>query len=67
MLRLVLGKVRSERTGQADAENIQKALEPKKSELVSLPQNLVDLVWPDRPPRPANEVFPLDVKYAGEF
>ncbi|KAI0371389.1 Creatinase/aminopeptidase [Pilatotrama ljubarskyi] len=50
----------------SDADGIQKALEPKQSELVSLPQNLVDLVWPDRPPRPANKVFPLDVKYSGE-
>ncbi|KAI0360351.1 Creatinase/aminopeptidase [Trametes cingulata] len=50
----------------SDADGIQKALEPKQSELVSLSQNLVDLVWPDRPPRPANKVFPLDVKYAGE-
>ncbi|KAI0777354.1 Creatinase/aminopeptidase [Trametes elegans] len=50
----------------SDADSIQKALEPKQSELVSLPQNLVDLVWPDRPPRPANKVFPLDVKYSGQ-
>ncbi|KAH9887305.1 Creatinase/aminopeptidase [Cubamyces lactineus] len=50
----------------SDADSIQKALEPKESELVSLPHNLVDLVWPDRPPRPANKVFPLDVKYSGQ-
>ncbi|KAI8968798.1 Creatinase/aminopeptidase [Trametes punicea] len=50
----------------SDADSIQKALEPKGSKLVSLPQNLVDLVWPDRPPRPANKVFPLDVKHAGQ-
>ncbi|CDO71158.1 hypothetical protein BN946_scf184845.g28 [Trametes cinnabarina] len=50
----------------SDAETIQKALEQKGSTLVSLPQNLVDLIWHDRPARPANKVFPLDVKYAGE-
>ena len=49
----------------ADAETIQKALQPKGSELISLPENLVDLVWTERPPRPANKVFPLDVKYSG--
>ncbi|KAI0654883.1 Creatinase/aminopeptidase [Cubamyces menziesii] len=50
----------------SDADGIQKALEPKASELVSLPHNLVDLIWPDRPPRPANKVFPLEVKYSGQ-
>ena len=51
----------------ADADGIQKALEPKGSELVSLPHNLVDLVWPNRPSRPANKVFPLDVEYSGKY
>ncbi|KAM5541777.1 hypothetical protein V8D89_004506 [Ganoderma adspersum] len=50
----------------ADAETIQKALEPKKSELVSLSKNLVDLVWSDRPSRPANTVSPLEVKFSGK-
>ena len=50
----------------ADADVIQRALEPKQSELVSLSQNLVDLVWTDRPARPTNKVFPLDVKYSGK-
>ncbi|KAI0765194.1 Creatinase/aminopeptidase [Fomes fomentarius] len=50
----------------SDADSIHKALEPKQSGLVSLSQNLVDLVWTDRPPRPANKVFPLDAKYPGE-
>ncbi|KAI1789426.1 Creatinase/aminopeptidase [Ganoderma leucocontextum] len=50
----------------ADAETVQKALEPKKSELVSLSKNLVDLVWSDRPSRPANTISPLDVKYSGK-
>ncbi|KAI9061629.1 Creatinase/aminopeptidase [Trametes sanguinea] len=50
----------------SDAESIQKALEPKGSTLVSLSQNLVDAIWHDRPSRPANKVFPLDVKFSGE-
>ncbi|KAL4254344.1 putative Xaa-Pro aminopeptidase P [Abortiporus biennis] len=49
-----------------DAETIQTSLKPKESHLVSLPHNLVDLIWHDRPPRPANKVIPLDLKYAGE-
>ncbi|KZT70390.1 putative Xaa-Pro aminopeptidase P [Daedalea quercina L-15889] len=50
----------------SDADTIQKNLDPLESRLVSLKHNLVDLVWTDRPPRPANGIFPLDVKYAGE-
>lgn len=50
-----------------DAEILQKSLEPRGSELVSLQQNPVDIVWgKDRPPCPHNSVFPLDIKYAGE-
>ncbi|KAG8895054.1 hypothetical protein FRB99_000792, partial [Tulasnella sp. 403] len=50
-----------------DAKTIKDALTPKKSELVSLPTNLVDLVWAgSRPSRPANKVFPLAVKYSGQ-
>ncbi|KAL6301466.1 Creatinase/aminopeptidase [Sparassis latifolia] len=49
-----------------DAENVQKALASTDSRLISLPRNLVDLVWKDRPPRPAKKIFPLDVKYSGE-
>ncbi|KAI0824889.1 Creatinase/aminopeptidase [Trametes gibbosa] len=51
----------------SDAEGISKALEPKNSQLVSLERNLVDAVWSDRPPRPVNTVFPLDVKYSGQL
>ncbi|KAI0747142.1 Creatinase/aminopeptidase [Daedaleopsis nitida] len=50
----------------SDADSIQKALQPKQSELVSMSMNLVDLVWPDRPSRPTNRVFPLNVQYSGQ-
>ncbi|KAJ3476796.1 hypothetical protein NLI96_g10907 [Meripilus lineatus] len=50
----------------SDAESLQKSLKPKESHLVSLPHNLIDAVWKERPPRPANPVFPLDVTYSGE-
>ena len=49
----------------ADAESLQTSLREKDSHLVSLTENLVDQVWEDRPKRPANEVFPLDIKYSG--
>lgn len=49
-----------------DAEGLQTSLKAKESHLVSLTENLVDKVWENRPARPANEVFPLDLKYSGE-
>ncbi|KAJ3507038.1 hypothetical protein NLJ89_g6529 [Agrocybe chaxingu] len=51
----------------SDAESLSKQLAPQESELVSLPDNLVDLVWgEDRPPRPKNGVLHLDEKYSGQ-
>ncbi|KAF8906752.1 Creatinase/aminopeptidase [Gymnopilus junonius] len=51
----------------SDAENLNKKLAEKESELVSLSQNLVDSVWgQDRPTRPKNKVFHLDEKYSGQ-
>lgn len=35
-------------------------------ELVPLDENLIDLVWRDRPARAANPVFVLPVKYTGK-
>ncbi|KIL60909.1 hypothetical protein M378DRAFT_193546 [Amanita muscaria Koide BX008] len=49
----------------SDAESLKKNLTPKDSQLVSVP-NLVDKVWHDRPARPKNPVFHLDVKYSGQ-
>ncbi|KJA26862.1 hypothetical protein HYPSUDRAFT_36019 [Hypholoma sublateritium FD-334 SS-4] len=50
----------------ADAESLTQSLSSKSSELVSLPYNLIDAIWEDRPPRPANDVFYLDEKYSGQ-
>lgn len=51
----------------SDAEIIKTALTPIQSELVPVEENLVDLVWADdRPARPQNPVFHLDVKYSGK-
>lgn len=50
----------------ADAESLKKSLKDRQSELVSLSNNLVDLVWgSDRPPRSLNPVFPLSMKFTG--
>lgn len=50
----------------SDAEDLKTSLELKESRLVSLSDNLIDLIWEDRPPRPTNKAFPLDIKYSGE-
>lgn len=52
---------------KADAESLNKSLEPRESSLVSLEDNLVDSVWADeRPTRPKNKVFPLDTTFSGK-
>ncbi|EPQ53720.1 Creatinase/aminopeptidase [Gloeophyllum trabeum ATCC 11539] len=51
----------------ADADSLKETLIPKKSQLVPIDMNLVDQVWgADRPARPKNKVFPLDIKYSGQ-
>ncbi|KAG9018813.1 hypothetical protein FRB90_009283 [Tulasnella sp. 427] len=51
----------------ADAKTIKEQLAPKTSQLVSIPTNLVDLVWAsNRPSRPENQVFHLPVEYSGQ-
>jgi len=50
-----------------DADTLNKSLQPRNSELVSLDQNLVDIVWAqEKPARPKSKVFSLDTKYSGE-
>lgn len=50
-----------------DAESLKKSLEPRKSEIVSIDKNLVDIIWSqERPERPKNKIFPLETKYSGE-
>ncbi|KDR68377.1 hypothetical protein GALMADRAFT_257027 [Galerina marginata CBS 339.88] len=50
----------------SDAESLNKQLTAKESSLVSVPKNLVDAIWDERPPRPKNKVFHLDEKYSGQ-
>jgi len=45
---------------------LAKSFEKVGSTLVPTETNLVDIVWGDeRPPRPKNQVFVLEEKYAG--
>lgn len=51
----------------ADAEPLKKSLKDRQSELVSLSDNLVDIVWgSDRPARTLNHVFPLSIEFTGQ-
>jgi hypothetical protein len=51
-----------------DASSISDALSAKDSSLVETKTNLVDHVWgSDRPKRPHEQVYELDVKYTGTF
>lgn len=46
--------------------NLQKQLETMGQKLTPVNQNLIDLIWTDRPCRPANPVKPLPLKYTGK-
>jgi Xaa-Pro aminopeptidase len=49
-----------------DAETLKKTLQPIGSTLVSIKENLIDHVWGgDRPKRPTNRAFPLDIHFSG--
>ncbi|KZV99641.1 putative aminopeptidase P, cytoplasmic [Exidia glandulosa HHB12029] len=50
----------------ADADDLEKTLKDRRSTLVPLSKNLVDEVWTDRPARPTNPVFALDIRYTGK-
>ena len=50
---------------KVDAESLQTSLKAHDSSIVSLPTNLVDEIWTDRPARTANPIFPLEVKFSG--
>ncbi|CEH13985.1 creatinase aminopeptidase [Ceraceosorus bombacis] len=50
-----------------DCASIDGELAKFKSKIVALPENLVDTIWPaqERPNRPSEPIFSLDVRYAG--
>ncbi|XP_037944861.1 xaa-Pro aminopeptidase ApepP [Teleopsis dalmanni] len=46
---------------------IDKALKTEGSHLISVKENLIDIIWStDQPERTSNEVVPLGISYAGE-
>ncbi|KAI6021685.1 Creatinase/aminopeptidase [Pisolithus microcarpus] len=50
----------------SEAASLRKSLRTRDSELVTLTQNPVDVVWgTERPQRPKNRVFALATEYAG--
>ncbi|KIW75399.1 hypothetical protein Z517_10140 [Fonsecaea pedrosoi CBS 271.37] len=50
-----------------DARKLSETLKKKShATLVGVSQNLVDKIWTDRPPRPAEKVIVLSDKYAGK-
>lgn len=58
--------INSEHVYIAEALRLRKSLQSRSSELVALTQNPIDIVWgSERPQRPKNKVFVLDLKYAG--
>ena len=48
------------------ADLLRNALESKGHSLSLIKQNLVDLIWKDRPSIPKNPVFVLDVNFSGK-
>ncbi|XP_065838781.1 xaa-Pro aminopeptidase 1-like [Oscarella lobularis] len=46
-------------------EKFDKALTSEGHELVAIAKNLIDVVWKDQPPRPANKIIPLKFNYTG--
>ena len=48
------------------AREIEQALHAGGGKLRTLPKNLVDSIWLDRPSLPANEVMALSTRFAGE-
>ncbi|XP_025833927.1 xaa-Pro aminopeptidase ApepP isoform X2 [Agrilus planipennis] len=46
--------------------SLQKHLESSGQELVSVENNLIDLIWDNKPKTPNNQIIPLDRKYTGK-
>ena len=49
----------------ASFKKLNSGLNSNGIELVPLMDNLVDLVWPDKPDRPCQSIEPLDAKFCG--
>lgn len=53
------------RCSTASTEGRKKRVS-NRVEFVAIPENLVDAVWADRPPRPANSIVPQPLRHSGE-
>lgn len=42
--------------------DLARELQESGHSIIPVPENLIDLIWNDQPPRPANAVVPLEVK-----
>jgi len=51
---------------QDEWDSMSKELRFAGKTLTAVEKNLIDLVWPDRPPRPQNKVIELEVKFSGK-
>uniref|UniRef100_A0A0P4X235 Aminopeptidase P N-terminal domain-containing protein n=1 Tax=Scylla olivacea TaxID=85551 RepID=A0A0P4X235_SCYOL len=45
--------------------DLSRELQGGGHSIIAVPENLIDLIWTDRPPRPAECVVPLEEKYTG--
>ena len=48
------------------AQQLYPLLQAKKSKLVYPSQNLIDLIWVNKPVRPKNKIFVQPIEYTGE-
>jgi Xaa-Pro aminopeptidase len=49
------------------AQQLYPLLQSKRSKLVYPSQNLIDLVWENKPGRSKNKIFVQPIEYTGEF
>ncbi len=50
----------------AEKQSVLKLFKPKEIKLLEMEENLVDLIWTDRPSFPLSKVEVMEEKYAGE-
>ena len=48
-------------------ENLIKSLKPAGCTLLNITQNLVDLIWENKPAFPTNKIIPLSIEYNGKL
>ncbi|RWS28994.1 aminopeptidase-like protein, partial [Leptotrombidium deliense] len=51
---------------QSQWQPLSQQLESGGNQLVAVAQNLIDVIWEDRPAPPAAPIFPLPLSYSGE-